>query len=178
MRTLVIGYGNPSRRDDGVALHVVNALRARWGRPPLEPGEDGWDDLGSDRDTLFVQQLAPELAALLPDYDLAIFVDAALPHAPSAVCVESLQANLHLAAVSHHIGPATLLALAATLYGRAPRAFLVSIRGQDFDFGEELSATTRTSMPTAVDHVLQLISGGRRAERPQHHANGRTHESP
>jgi hydrogenase maturation protease len=159
MRTLVIGYGNPSRRDDGVALHVVNALRAHWGRPPLAPGEDGADELEGVRDSIFVQQLAPELAPLLPHYDLAVFVDAALPHAPSAVCVEPLQANLRLAAVSHHMEPATLLVLAATLYGRAPQAFLVSIRGQDFDFGEDLSATTGASVRAAADHVLQLISG-------------------
>ncbi len=160
MRTLVIGYGNPSRRDDGVALHVVNALRAHWGRPPLEPGEDGVDDLDGAQDSVFVQQLAPELASLLLHYDLAVFVDAALPHAPSAVCIEPLRANLRLAAVSHHMEPATLLALAATLYGHAPQTFLVSIRGQDFDFGEELSPATQASVPAAVDHVLRIISGG------------------
>ena len=29
-RTLVIGYGNPSRNDDGVGLAVVNLLRPAW----------------------------------------------------------------------------------------------------------------------------------------------------
>ena len=31
MRVLVIGYGNPSRQDDGVGLAVVNGLRVRAG---------------------------------------------------------------------------------------------------------------------------------------------------
>jgi Ni,Fe-hydrogenase maturation factor len=34
-RTLVIGYGNPDRADDGVAYHVVSAMRSRLGQGAL-----------------------------------------------------------------------------------------------------------------------------------------------
>jgi len=65
MRVLVIGYGNPSRRDDGVGLAVVNHLRERLGKAPLIEGEDGFNELGGDADTLFLQQLNPELSETL-----------------------------------------------------------------------------------------------------------------
>ena len=41
--TLIIGFGNPDRADDGVAWHVANAVRARLGQPPLSD-----DDIGED----------------------------------------------------------------------------------------------------------------------------------
>jgi hydrogenase maturation protease len=157
VRSLVIGYGNSSRRDDGVALHVVNALRARWGQPSLPHLSDGWDELGGVRDSLFLQQLAPELAATLVLYGRVIFVDASLPAAPEPVHVEEVAARYRLAAISHHLEPAVLLALTARLYGRAPQGFLVSVRGHDFDFGEELSPETAAAVPQAVERVAALI---------------------
>lgn len=158
MRSLVIGYGNASRRDDGVALHVVNGLRVRWGLAPLAPLADGWDELGGLRDSLFLQQLTPELAATLAEYDLVVFVDAALLQTEAGVAVERVAPALRLAAVSHHMEPAALLALAAQLFGRAPAGWLTSVHGHDFDFGDELSAETAAAVPEAVERVGALIA--------------------
>jgi len=159
MRTVVIGYGNPSRRDDGVALHVVNALRQRWGRPALGPWNDGWDDLQGTRDSLFLQQLTPELAETLAGYDLVVFVDAALPEAGEPVRAVPVEPALRLAAVSHHMEPAALLALAAQLFARAPMGWLVSVRGRDMDFGDQLSPEAAAALPAAVARVAALVEG-------------------
>jgi hydrogenase maturation protease len=142
MRTLVIGYGNPSRQDDGVGLAVVNGLRERLGLPPLNEGDDGYEDLGRDLDTLFLQQLSPELAELLPGYDHVCFVDAHLGIYPELIHRVTLQPQAAPAIVSHHLKPGTLLAFAAEAYGRAPTAELISIHGFAFDFGPELSPPT------------------------------------
>lgn len=165
MRSLVIGYGNPSRRDDGVGLRVVNELRSRWGRPGLGPLGDGWEDLGGARDSLFLQQLTPELAATVTEYDLLILVDASLAHAEEPVRVEPVTPRYQLAAISHHLDPASLLALARQLYGCAPEGLLVSVRGQDFDFGEELSAAAEAAVPEAVERVVALVAAREGAER-------------
>lgn len=170
MRTLVIGYGNPSRRDDGLALHVLDGLRARWGRPGPTPLGDNWEDLGAAQDSLFLQQLAPELAATLAEYDRVILIDAALPEAPEAVHCEEIVPGYRMAAVSHHMEPAALLALTGRLYGRTPVGVLVSVRGHDFDFGDELSPAAAAAVPAAVECVASLI-GSRdlaRALRPRH----------
>ena len=109
MRTIIIGYGNPSRRDDGVALVVVNALRLRWGQPTLTPLTDGWEDVGGLRDSLFLQQLTPELAATLAQYDLVVFVDASLPQATERVQRQRIEPRYQMGVVSHHMEPATLI---------------------------------------------------------------------
>ncbi|HOG47636.1 MAG TPA: hydrogenase maturation protease [Anaerolineae bacterium] len=157
MRTLVIGYGNPSRRDDGVARHVVNALRARWGRAALGPLGDGWDDLQGTRDTLSPQQLTPELAETLSAYDLVVFVDATLPAMAGPVRAVPVTPALHMAAVTHHMDPAALLVLAEQLYRRAPVGWLVSVHGHDLGFGDQLSPQTAAALPEAVARVVALV---------------------
>ena len=84
MRALIIGYGNPSRRDDGVGLAVINGLRRRLGKAPFDEGDDGYNELGGPVDTLFLQQLMPELAETLAGYDRVWFVDAHLGIYPGA----------------------------------------------------------------------------------------------
>jgi hydrogenase maturation protease len=159
MRTLIIGYGNPSRRDDGVGLAVVNGLRQRLGQRSLEEGDDGFNELGGSAvGTLFLEQLIPELAETLAAYDRVWFVDAHLGVYPDLVRRTPLAPGLDPAMVAHQIKPDTLLALAAQFYGHAPDAELISIRGFDFDFGEELSEATAAGAVQVVDELWQAIA--------------------
>ena len=155
-RALLIGYGNLSRQDDGVAWHVINGVRLRWGQPALAPSADGWEELGGTCDSLFLQQLAPELAATLQQYDLVVFVDASVQEA-EPVRVERVSPGYALAAISHHMTPGSLLALTQQLYGRAPEGLLVSVQGHNFDFGDELSAATALAVPEAVERIVTTI---------------------
>jgi len=150
-RTLVIGYGNPSRRDDGVGLAVVNGLRERLGLPPLAEGDDGFDDLGQSLDTLALQQLTPELAETVAAYDRLILVDAHVGTYPELIQRVQLRPQVEPSLVSHHLKPNHLLALTVQLFGRAPVAELLSIRGFDFDFGPGLS-------PATAEGVQQVIA--------------------
>ena len=156
MRTLIIGYGNPSRRDDGVGLAVVNELRRRIGASILDETVDGFEDLGGPLDTLFLQQLTPELAETLAQYDHVVFVDAHLAQTGDELIRQvDLGPNLDPALVSHHFKPGRLLALAQTLYGHAPSAELVSICGFDFDFDTTLSPLTAEGVQVAAEDLWQ-----------------------
>lgn len=161
MKNLVIGYGNPSRRDDGVGLAVVNGLRARQGKQPLDEGDDGYAGLGGDIDTLFLQQLMPELSETLALYDAVWFIDAHLGVYPELVRRSPVSPRLDPAMVSHHLKPDTLLVLAQLLYHRAPHAEIISIRGFDFDFGDELSAGTAEGAGQVIDLLLLEFARGR-----------------
>ena len=50
-RTLVVGYGNIDRADDGVAYSVVNALRERLGQKALSEDDSGLEELGAQLNT-------------------------------------------------------------------------------------------------------------------------------
>lgn len=152
-RTLVIGYGNPSRNDDGVGLAVVNRLRERRGRPPLDEFGDGFEDLGTDLDTLFLQQLTPELAETVAAYDRLVLVDAHVGTVPELVRRAELVPATAPAMVSHILKPEHLLSLARATAGRVPLTTLYSVRGFDFNFGERLSPLTAEG----VEQVAQQI---------------------
>ena len=153
MPKLVIGYGNPSRNDDGVGLAVVNHLRQRLGLSSLDGDDSGFSDLGRDLDTLFLQQLTPELAETLAAYDSVFFVDAHVATFPEMVRRTPIREGMAPAMVSHHVRPEGLLALARLLYGRAPAAELLSIRGSDFDFGTCLSPATAAAAQDVADEL-------------------------
>ena len=153
MRTLVIGYGNPSRQDDGAGLAVVNNLRGRLGLPALEEGDDGCADLGATLDTLFLQLLSPELAETFAAYDHVAFVDAHTGVIAELVHYAAVEPWAAASLVSHHMKPAQLLALTAQLYGCAPSAELISIRGFAFDFGTMLSPETQHGVQTVADDL-------------------------
>jgi hydrogenase maturation protease len=154
--TLVIGFGNVYRRDDGVALAVVNAVRDRVGLAPLEVDDDGFDDLGHETDTILLHQLVPELVETVAPYDLVVFVDAHVGSIDQDLHEEELTACYKPATVSHQLHPCTLLALVQELHDRTPRGVLLSIRGYDFEFGEGLSEKTADLVPRATGRVLSL----------------------
>lgn len=155
-QTLVLGFGNVYRRDDGVAYAVLNALRAQLGRPPLGIDDDGFDDLGHPVDTVLLHQLVPELAEVATSYEQLVFLDAHVSAIEDPVRQEKLEACFRHATVSHQLHPCTLLALVEQMRGDAPRGLLISVRGYDFDFGEGLSEETAALVPEAVERILAV----------------------
>jgi hydrogenase maturation protease len=155
-RTLVIGYGNPYRRDDGVAFHVVNDLRQRLGAPSLQPDEDGLDDLGRGVDTIMLHQLIPEIAPALEDYGTIVFVDAHTGAITEDVRLITVEEDYGFQAVTHHMSPGMLLTLARAANGKAPVGYLVSIRGYDFDFGQEISEACKANAKVATQKILDM----------------------
>jgi hydrogenase maturation protease len=120
---LLIGYGNILRGDDALGPMAIERLRTRL----------------TDAEFVSCHQLGPELAERLAECDLAVFVDAADGREPGSVEVKRPSPEAVAgASLTHHVKPEALLALAQTLYGRAPQAMLVTGAGSAFD-GEGLS---------------------------------------
>jgi len=146
---LVIGCGNPLRRDDGVGVRVAELLAE-------DPRFGGVD-------VLAVHQLTPELAVDIGACSLVVFIDADVSAEPGAVTVRSLEVPSPPSAVgpgpaSHHVSATQILALAELLYGQAPRAFAVSVGVADLEMGEGLSAVVEASLPEIVDSVARLVA--------------------
>jgi len=158
-RTLVIGYGNPYRHDDGVAFYVANALRESAGATPLQPDEDGLDDLGRSMDAIMLHQLLPEIAPVLAGYETVVFVDAHTGVIPDSVRVTPVEEAYGFQAVTHHMSPGMLLTLAQAVNGAAPTGYLVSIRGYEFDFGQGISEACKVHADAAVERILALATG-------------------
>jgi len=156
-RTLVIGYGNLDRQDDGVAHAVINALRRQLGQRPLGEDETGLEHLGQAVDSVFVHQLAPDLLDVAAGYEQVVFVDAHVGHDTGNIACEPVRPEYATAAFTHHMTPALFLALLQALHQRQPAGSIVSVRGHQFDFGRSLSAATEVLVVPAVAEIQQLV---------------------
>ena len=160
LRTLVIGYGNLDRADDGVAFYVVNALRERLGQKPLPQDETGWAQLGSEPDSVFFRQLLPEWMETAAAYDQLIFVDAHVHEDTEGLSCVPVPPAVASSPFTHHMTPGMFLALIETLYDREPAGELLSIRGHDFSFRRGLSPGVSKHLRPAVEMILGLVERG------------------
>jgi hydrogenase maturation protease len=147
-RTLVVGVGNPLRRDDGVGAAVVDALA---GAAP---------EVTAPAVTLrIMHSLLPELAEDVARYTRVIFVDAADEPAPgTGVQVRTVGTGLGNPVRGHTYNPSDVLALAALLGTRLPRAWVVTVPAADLGLGRGLSRTTAGLVPDAVRAVRALLT--------------------
>lgn len=139
---LVIGVGNPTRRDDGAGPEVVRRLDAL-ALPNVE--------LRS------ATQLDPSLAVDLADYEKVIVVDA--DPAAAEVKIELAPDETGIPS-THHFTPSALRMLATTLHGRSPQVWVCRIPANDFEFGENFSTVTHSAIEKAARIVSTFVSGG------------------
>ena len=152
--TLIIGYGNPDRQDDGIAWHILAQLAAHF---KIERSDVDFDDFlpnGSNPDLLFSLQLTPEMAETIAHYDRVCFIDAHTGDIKEDVCVQVLNAEFQNSPLTHHMTPQTLLSLVETLYRKKPGAILISIRGHEFGFARSLSQKTTVLSQAAVQRII------------------------
>jgi len=158
--TLVIGYGNIDRQDDGVAWHVLVQIAAAAGRVEIDPFETPLVECNAYLTLLFALQLTPEMAELVKDYDRVCFVDAHTGAVDEPVHVEQIKAVYAPSPFTHHLTPSACLSLAESLYNRHPEGLLVSIRGNEFEFSQDLSPDTVVHAEDAVNQILRWINDG------------------
>lgn len=156
--TLIIGYGNADRQDDGVAWHILRGLAHRLGREIPETPEEGLEPSGEPPHLMFVLQLTPELSETVAAYQRVCFVDAHTGNVPEEIKVAQLNSHFQASPFTHHLTPETCLALCETLYGHKPEAILVSVRGYEFGFSHELSAPTAALAQQAVESIMEWLT--------------------
>jgi hydrogenase maturation protease len=157
VRNLVIGYGNPERRDDGVAFYVVNRLRRHLAQPPLDWEDNGLSGLGRQTDSVFVRQVVPELIDIIVHYDRLIFVDAHVPaDMPNLACAR-LYPHVDTPLFSHHLHPALLLGFLKAVRDQEPLSHLLSIQASRFELERGLSVETAALVDPAAAIILELL---------------------
>jgi hydrogenase maturation protease len=137
---IVIGVGNPYRRDDAVGLHVADSVAGRGGHAVQSDGEP----VG--------------LVLAWEDADLAVVVDAVVcePSTPGRIhrtTVSELPAA-HGGTSSHGLGIPDAVAL-ATVLDRMPRRLVVyAVEAADVSLGVGLSEAVAQALPALVDQIL------------------------
>jgi hydrogenase maturation protease len=156
-KTLLLGFGNIDRQDDGVAWHVLESIARKLGRPVPDPSE-GFYPNGCNPAFMFVLQLTPELAETIAEYDRVAFIDAHTGDVDADLQILTLQAAYEPSPLTHHLTPASCLALVETIYHKSPEAMLFSVRGFQFDFEKKLSIKTDLLASRVVKEILEWMN--------------------
>jgi hydrogenase maturation protease len=155
VRVLVLGIGNPGRGDDGLGARAAERVAAL-----SLPG------VAVDAN----YQLNVEDALACSAQDVVVFVDAAKGlRRPFKMARLDPEADGPAApAMTHSLGPGAVMALTRQLYGKAPEAWILAIRGRAWEIGEGLSPRAAADLDEAVAFLAEFLAGlpdGRRRER-------------
>ena len=138
-RTLIYGYGNPGRQDDGLGIALVERLKDRHADDPLS-------FVAFDSN----YQLNIEDALTISEYDLILFADASVEDI-STYTVSHVEASAKTEFTMHAMSPEFVLHLCQHLFGKFPEAYLLHIKGYEFELQEGLTQRAEANLNAAVD---------------------------
>ena len=141
-KILFIGYGNPGRLDDGLGP----ALAAR-----VEDASLKGITVEAD------YQLAVENAFDVSKHDIVIFADAAVK-GREPFFFKEIRSKSPMSLSSHSVSPEAVLFFAERMFHSKARAYVLGIRGYEFnEYEERLSEGAKKNLDAAVQFIVDLI---------------------
>lgn len=144
-KILVYGYGNPGRMDDGLGP-VFTELVSNW-------------VLINEVENISVDsnyQMNIEDAYSIRDYDIVIFVDATVGDVADFK-LEELAPSGKVSFTMHAVSPAFVLDLCEKLFRTTPAAYMLEIKGYEFELKEELTLKAKKNLNLAFNAFQELI---------------------
>ncbi|MBE9548577.1 MAG: hydrogenase maturation protease [Proteobacteria bacterium] len=142
---LIFTYGNPSRGDDALGPAMFDLL-GKWQQENCKEDEI---ELQTDF------QLQIEHAMDLEGRKKILFVDASVSCAAPFEC-QRLQARQDDSFTTHAMSPSSVLAVYKQInHHQPPPAWLLTIRGYEFDLGLDMSEQARDNLRQAYQYILE-----------------------
>ena len=140
-KTLIVGYGNTLRGDDGAGVRV--AERIAGDHPEI--------------DCLIAHQLFPEMSEQIAQYESVVFIDAAVG-IDHLVVSEITPQEAGNSWSSHRCSPQSLISGTTVLAGIDPsRCYLIQIPAFTFNYGDDLSPETAHLVDKGVEVVNNIL---------------------
>jgi hydrogenase maturation protease len=154
-RILVVGLGNPYRGDDGIGIRAAEEFEAMNQDPTVE--------------VMAAQELLPELAEIISHIDLLVFLDARAGGVPGSIEVSEVKPpELGSGVFLHTLTMETLLSTARALFGHAPKAVLISLAGESFEFASHLSPEIEAALPFFLKRIKGVIDPQEESDPIEH----------
>jgi hydrogenase maturation protease len=139
-QTLVLGVGNPLRRDDAAGWWLASRLEVL-AIPCV--------------DIRCVQQLQVEMAETWGHYDRVVVLDAAVSGGAGLHRLPPAEATTP--APSHALSPGAVQALSQTLFDHTPEVWVCAIPATDFSFGPDPSPAVQAALDVALSQLRDLL---------------------
>lgn len=134
-KTLIIGIGNNTRKDDGLGWCFLEKL----------------EDEGYNPDNLLCKyQLMVEDAEIIAGYNTVIFVDACKEKLKEGFLIEEIFPAEQVAFSTHAVPPNQILNLCKTIYNKTPKAYIVKIEGIYWDIEIGLSERAEKNLKKSM----------------------------
>ena len=137
MQTLIYGYGNLGRQDDGLGILLSEKLQA-W---VSEQGLVGFEFESN-------YQLNIEDAEAIANKDLVIFADASEEEIED-FCLSVVDGKRELSFTTHAASPGYIVKLCNDLFNKQPVVLLVHLKGYEWAFREGLSERAKDNLENA-----------------------------
>jgi hydrogenase maturation protease len=109
-------------------------------------------------EALSIHQLTPELAERIAAARLVLFIDASVEDIHGEVAARRLWPKEDTGSSAHTGDARGLLALAESLYGRCPPAWLVTVPAAKLNLGEGLSPVAERGLQTVLQLVREMLT--------------------
>jgi len=145
-KVLLLGIGNPGRRDDGLGPVLAERVEAL-----------GLAHVTVDSD----YQLTVDDSAAAAESDVLIIADAAAA-GPEPLSFTRLEPTDHLEFSSHSVEPGGVLGLARQVFGKMPAGYVLGVRGYEFDHTLEpgMSSKAMANLEIAYAFLVPLLESG------------------
>jgi len=138
----VCGFGNPGRQDDGLGPAIVNRLE-----------DENIKGIATDSN----YQLNIEDADNISGSDIVIFVDASI-EAEEPFSFKKIEPSAEITFTTHSMSPESVVALCIDIYGKSPEAYVLAIRGYEWEFSEGFSLKAMNNFNEAYRFLLEKIN--------------------
>jgi hydrogenase maturation protease len=144
-KILIYGYGNPGRQDDGLGNAFVQRLENWAEEEQLK---------GFEFDSNY--QLNIEDAANIADKDLVVFVDASNEEIDDFI-LTPVNSSSTVTFTTHAASPGYIVNLCREMYNDAPPAYLLHIKGYEWEFKEGLSQMAQTNLDKSLESMIAKL---------------------
>ncbi|MEX0680942.1 MAG: hypothetical protein WD097_06130 [Balneolales bacterium] len=145
-KILIYAYGNPGRQDDGLGNALID-LAETWVK------NNDIEQVSLDSN----YQLQVEDVIDMHDKRLIIFVDADMDGSVEDFRIDPVMASSRATFTMHALSPGYLLDLCNRLYGHHPPAYMLHIRGYEWDQGKPMTAGAKRNLDHAWKALLEII---------------------
>lgn len=144
---VVFAVGNPSRGDDALGPRLASRLVAELALLGLESGFELIDDF----------QLQVEHALDLQDRKIALFIDAGTG-TPAPFSFRMIRPGSGYGHTTHALAPeAVLQVFQEAMGGMPPPAFVLCVRGESFELGEDLTPEASSCLEASLALLRELV---------------------
>jgi len=140
--TLIFGIGNCGRSDDGLGWAFLDRIS---------------EEAGFNSPVEYRYQLQVEDAALAARTQRVIFIDSYNGDLPGGFRWQSCEPSEDFQFTTHVLPPRGVMHYCQALYGKAPRADILTISGHQWDLCNSLSADARQNLENALSFFRREV---------------------